>query len=184
MLIENKSVVIYGAGGAIGGAVAFAREGEKVFLPGRTLDSLNKVGDRILAAGGMSAVEAFDAFDELAVEQHAAAVVAKASGMEITFKAIDIEGSTQGTPEVICQPVANRLEAYFLTARATARHMIQKRAGVILIITGTPARMAFPLAGSFGIEGAEAMMKMDKINIAEVERAANGTEATQPEFLR
>jgi 3-oxoacyl-[acyl-carrier protein] reductase len=34
MLLENKNAVIYGAGGAIGGAVAraFAREGAKVFL--------------------------------------------------------------------------------------------------------------------------------------------------------
>jgi NAD(P)-dependent dehydrogenase (short-subunit alcohol dehydrogenase family) len=38
MLIENKNAVIYGGGGAIGGAVAraFAREGAKVFLAGRT----------------------------------------------------------------------------------------------------------------------------------------------------
>jgi NAD(P)-dependent dehydrogenase (short-subunit alcohol dehydrogenase family) len=35
---KDKVAVIYGAGGAIGGAVArtFAREGAKVFLSGRT----------------------------------------------------------------------------------------------------------------------------------------------------
>jgi NAD(P)-dependent dehydrogenase (short-subunit alcohol dehydrogenase family) len=43
MLLENKNAVIYGAGGAVGGAVAraFAREGAKVFLafePGPTLN--------------------------------------------------------------------------------------------------------------------------------------------------
>ena len=39
MLLEDKNAVIYGAGGAIGGAVtcAFAREGTHVFLAGRTL---------------------------------------------------------------------------------------------------------------------------------------------------
>jgi 3-oxoacyl-[acyl-carrier protein] reductase len=39
MLLEDKNAVVYGAGGAIGGAVAqaFAREGAKVFLTGRTL---------------------------------------------------------------------------------------------------------------------------------------------------
>jgi NAD(P)-dependent dehydrogenase (short-subunit alcohol dehydrogenase family) len=38
MLLANKNVVIYGAGGVIGGAVAraFASEGAKVFLAGRT----------------------------------------------------------------------------------------------------------------------------------------------------
>ena len=39
MLLENKVAEIYGGGGAIGGAVAlaFADEGAKVFLAGRTL---------------------------------------------------------------------------------------------------------------------------------------------------
>ena len=39
MMLKNKNAIIYGAGGAIGGAVAraFAREGAKVFLTGRHL---------------------------------------------------------------------------------------------------------------------------------------------------
>ncbi|MEU4345653.1 SDR family NAD(P)-dependent oxidoreductase [Nocardia sp. NPDC023852] len=38
LLLEDKNAVIYGAGGAIGHAVArtFAREGARVFLAGRT----------------------------------------------------------------------------------------------------------------------------------------------------
>ncbi|TMK96414.1 MAG: 3-oxoacyl-ACP reductase, partial [Actinobacteria bacterium] len=38
MLLENKNAVIYGGGGSVGGAVsrAFASEGAKVFLAGRT----------------------------------------------------------------------------------------------------------------------------------------------------
>jgi NAD(P)-dependent dehydrogenase (short-subunit alcohol dehydrogenase family) len=37
MLLQNKNAVVYGEGGAIGGAVArtFAREGASVFLAGR-----------------------------------------------------------------------------------------------------------------------------------------------------
>ena len=39
MLLQNKTAIIYGAGGAIGSAVgrAFAHEGAEVFLSGRTL---------------------------------------------------------------------------------------------------------------------------------------------------
>ena len=39
MLLENKNAIIYGAGGAVGGAVAraLARDGAAVFLAGRTL---------------------------------------------------------------------------------------------------------------------------------------------------
>ncbi len=42
MLLEGKNSVIYGGGGAIGGAVAraFAREGVTVHLTGRTRTSL------------------------------------------------------------------------------------------------------------------------------------------------
>ena len=53
MLLENKKAVIYGAGGAIGGAIAraFAREGAKVFLAGRTLAKLDKVAQEISMRG-------------------------------------------------------------------------------------------------------------------------------------
>ena len=54
MLLENKTAVIYGGGGAIGSAVAqaFAREGARVFLAGRTLTTLDAVAKKISAAGG------------------------------------------------------------------------------------------------------------------------------------
>lgn len=48
MLLQSKNAVIYGGGGAIGGAVAraFAREGAKVFLAGRTLAKLIISGEK------------------------------------------------------------------------------------------------------------------------------------------
>ena len=55
MLLEDKNAVVYGGGGSIGGAVgrAFAREGARDFLAGRTLTRLDdlarlrRVRDRI-----------------------------------------------------------------------------------------------------------------------------------------
>ena len=49
MLLEDKNAVIYRGGGKVGGAVAraFAREGAKVFLTGRTLESLEEVAEEI-----------------------------------------------------------------------------------------------------------------------------------------
>lgn len=54
MLLENKTALIHGGGGAIGGAVArtFAREGARVFLAGRTLAKLDAVAREVSAAGG------------------------------------------------------------------------------------------------------------------------------------
>jgi NAD(P)-dependent dehydrogenase (short-subunit alcohol dehydrogenase family) len=42
MLLEGKNAVVYGGGGGIGGAVAraFAREGARVYLAGRTRERL------------------------------------------------------------------------------------------------------------------------------------------------
>jgi 3-oxoacyl-[acyl-carrier protein] reductase len=53
MLLEQKTAVIYGAGGAIGGAVAraFAREGARVFLAGRTRAPLQAVAEANLPGG-------------------------------------------------------------------------------------------------------------------------------------
>ena len=53
MLLENRNAVIYGGGGSIGGAVAraFAREGARVFLAGRTPAKLEAVAGQIRSAG-------------------------------------------------------------------------------------------------------------------------------------
>ena len=72
MLLENKNAVIYGGGGSIGGAVAraFAREGARVFLAGRTLATLDAVAEEIRSAGGVAETEQVDALDEQAVDEH------------------------------------------------------------------------------------------------------------------
>ncbi len=90
MLLENKNAVIYGAGGAIGGAVAraFAREGARVYLAGRTLGRLEEVAEEIRSAGGAAETAEVDALDETAVDQHADAVAASAGGIDASFNLI------------------------------------------------------------------------------------------------
>jgi 3-oxoacyl-[acyl-carrier protein] reductase len=67
MLLEDKNAVIYGGGGAIGGAVAreFSREGAHVFLVGRTYESLKTVANDIEAAGGSAEVAVLACFGRL-----------------------------------------------------------------------------------------------------------------------
>ncbi len=159
MLLENKNAVIYGAGGAIGGAVAraFAREGARVFLAGRTLAKLHAVAKEISAAGGVAETAQVDALDEQAVEAHADVVAQKAGRIDVSFKAIGIPQRTvQGTPLVELSaenfnlPIQTHITAHFLIARVVARHMLRKGSGVILTITALPARMAAPLVGGIG----------------------------------
>lgn len=149
MLLQNKNAVIYGGGGAIGGAVArvFAREGAKVFLAGRTQARLDAVARDIVAEGGVAETAQLDALDENAVEGHAAAVAAKAGSIDITLNAIGIL-HVQGTPFLdlsladFAHPLTGYTQANFITAKAVARHMVKQRSGVILTLSTPGSRMS------------------------------------------
>jgi NAD(P)-dependent dehydrogenase (short-subunit alcohol dehydrogenase family) len=153
MLLATKNAVIYGGGGSVGGAVAraFAREGAKVFLAGRTIATLNNVAEEIRSAGGAAETAQVDALDEKAVDKHADAVAEKAGGIDISFNAI-FNQDVQGEPliempyEDFARPITNAVRNQFLTTRAVARHMARRGSGVILTIaSGT--REPFPTIG-------------------------------------
>ena len=156
MLLEGKNAVNYGGGGAVGGAVAraFAREGAKVFLAGRTLASLEKVAGEIRSAGGAAETSQVDALDEEAVEEHIGGVAETTGRIDILFNAIGMH-DTQGKPlhemplEDFARPITIATRTQFLTARAVARRMVGQGAGVILTITAGPARRAVPNVGGF-----------------------------------
>src|SRR5689334_766768 len=97
MLLKDKNAVIYGAGGAVGGAVAkaFAREGARVFLAGRTLAKLNSVAREIIKAGGAAEAAQVDARNAQQVEAYLNEVAKKAGSIDISFNSIDF-GETQG----------------------------------------------------------------------------------------
>jgi NAD(P)-dependent dehydrogenase (short-subunit alcohol dehydrogenase family) len=143
VLLTGKNAIIYGGAGAIGSAVAaaFAAEGAKVHLAGRTLQSLEAVANTIRAAGGLAETAEVDALDEYAVDQHAAAVAASSGGIDISFNLIS-HPQTFGTPLVEMNladfelPVLSSVRTMFLTSRAAARYMIQQRSGVILTFGG------------------------------------------------
>jgi len=142
MLLNGKNAVVYGAGGQIGRAVAtaFASEGAKVFLAGRTLERLEEVAEAIRASGGVAEVAAVDALDERSVDAHADAIAAQ-GGLDISFNLI-AHGDVQGTPLKDMtladyeRPVVTAVRTTFLTARAAARHMTRQRSGVILMFGG------------------------------------------------
>ncbi|MGH3382684.1 MAG: SDR family NAD(P)-dependent oxidoreductase [Actinoallomurus sp.] len=156
MLLEKKNAIVYGASGAIGSAVAraFAAEGARVFLAGRTSAALEVVAKEIQAAGGAADVATVDVMDEEAVEAHADAVVRDAGSLDISFNAISLpQTGIQGTRIVDLPtggfdlPMATYPKANFVTARAAARRMTDQGSGVILTITASPSRTAVPLMG-------------------------------------
>jgi 3-oxoacyl-[acyl-carrier protein] reductase len=144
VLLEGKNAVIYGGGGAIGGAVAraFAREGARVFLAGRTLAGQEAVAADIRDAGGTADTAEVDALDERAVDAHADAVASRAGGIDVCMNVIS-HGDVQGTPfvemavEDYLRPVATAVRTTFLTSRAAGRHMVRQGSGVILAFGGS-----------------------------------------------
>jgi NAD(P)-dependent dehydrogenase (short-subunit alcohol dehydrogenase family) len=156
MSLEHKSAVIYGAGGAVGAAVArtFARDGARVFLTGRDQGVLDALAKEITAAGGAAETARVDAMDQATVESHLDSVVAEAGTIDISFNAIGIpQHGMQGVPltdlsvDDFALPIATYPQAHFVTARAAARHMIKQGSGVILMHTPEPGRLGVPLTG-------------------------------------
>jgi 3-oxoacyl-[acyl-carrier protein] reductase len=149
MLVQDKNAVIYGGGGSIGGAVAraFAREGAKVFLAGRTETTLEAVAGAIRARGGEADTAVVDALDGEAVDRHAEAVAAQAGSIDISFNVI-AHPFTHGVPlaemdaDDFMAPVETAARSMFITARAAARHMVPRRSGVILAFGGPGDRSA------------------------------------------
>ncbi|MFH8693978.1 SDR family NAD(P)-dependent oxidoreductase [Streptomyces chartreusis] len=156
MLLKDKVAVVYGAGGSIGGAAAraFAREGARVFLAGRTAAPLDKVAEEIRAAGGDAETAVVDAEDEAAVDAFVDGVAARAGLIDVSFNAIgygDVQKPLMEISEAdFLQPVVTAMRSQFLTTRAAARHMTARRAGVILAFGGGGTQ-TLPGLGGFKI---------------------------------
>ncbi|WP_210577024.1 SDR family NAD(P)-dependent oxidoreductase [Streptomyces sp. GESEQ-4] len=142
MLLENKVAVVYGAGGPIGGAVAraFAREGARVHLAGRTAKKLDELADEIRAENGVAEPAVVDALDERAVDTYVDGVAAREGRIDISFNVIGYGDVQQPLTEItvgdFLQPITNAMRSQFLTTRAAARHMTRRGSGVILAFGG------------------------------------------------
>ncbi|HJY96745.1 MAG TPA: SDR family oxidoreductase [Streptosporangiaceae bacterium] len=161
MLLENKNAIVYGAAGAIGGAVAraFARDGARVFLAGRTLATLEEVAAGIRAHGGMADAAQVDAMDKAAVDAHADRVVAAAGSIDVSFNAVAV-GAVQGVAltelsvEDFLAPITGLCRTNFLTATTAARHMATQGAGVIVTLSASSAKETRHQMGGFSLANA------------------------------
>src|SRR5215216_1898914 len=158
-MLKDKVAVIYGAGGAIGGAVAraFASEGATVFVTGRLRAPVEVVVKDFVSAGGSAEAAEVDAFDERAVERHLQSVIDQAGRIDISFNAVGIPNTKiVGVPlveldvEQFSLPLMAYTTSYFLTARLAARHMIPNKSGVIMTVSALHSRTGIPLVGGYG----------------------------------
>jgi len=158
--LENKCAVVFGAGGSIGAAVAreFAAEGARVFLAGRRKANLEAVAEQIAAAGGKAETTVVDALDDAGVNRYLDGVAKQAGKIDIVLDLTGPLASEYGNGKVAVElPVDEFMTAlttivrsHVITARAAARHMINQKSGVIIFVTGSPARPHVPGATAIG----------------------------------
>ena len=158
-MLHNKVAIIYGAGGAIGGAVAraFAAEGARVFLTGRSRASVEAIAKEITAGGCKAEAAEVDALNENAIEKHLQSVINKVGQVDISFNAVGIpQARILGVPlvdldvENFSRPIVEYTRSYFFTARSAAKRMITAKSGVIMTVSALPSRTGTTLNGGYG----------------------------------
>src|SRR5215475_9239316 len=159
-ILNGKHAAVFGAGGSIGAAVAreFASEGAEVFLAGRNRATVEAVAKEIAATGGRAHAVAIDSTDDTAVNQFIDDIVKAAGKIDI---AVDFAGplakeygngkmAVDLPVEEFMVPLTTMVRSRFITARAAARQMIKQHSGVIIFVTGSPARPHVPGATAIG----------------------------------
>lgn len=148
--LQGKYAVVFGAGGSIGAAVAkeFAAEGAEVFLSGRTKTNVEAVTKQITTEGGRAHAAVVDAEDHEAVEAYVDGIAKGTGRIDVVFNAVGPLVATYGNGkhatdlaiEEFMVPLTTIVKSQFITARTAARHMVKQRSGVIIFLTGSPAR--------------------------------------------
>jgi 3-oxoacyl-[acyl-carrier protein] reductase len=149
-ILKGKHAVVFGAGGSVGAAVAreFAAEGAEVFLAGQTKSNVEAVTHQITRDSGHAHTQVIDALDDAAVNEYIDGIVKQAGSIDIVFNAVGPLASEYGNGkyavdlpiEEFIVPLTTIVKSHFITARAAARHMVKQHSGVIIFLTGSPAR--------------------------------------------
>jgi 3-oxoacyl-[acyl-carrier protein] reductase len=148
--LAEKSAVVFGAGGALGAALAreFAAQGADVYLSGRTKSKVQALANEIDPTGKLAHAAEVDALDERAVNTYLDAVAGDTGRIDVVFNAIgpriqEYGGGRRAVDLSVAEfmlPLTTVVRSQFITARAAARHMQQQGSGVLLFVTGSPGR--------------------------------------------
>jgi NAD(P)-dependent dehydrogenase (short-subunit alcohol dehydrogenase family) len=159
-MLQGKHAIVFGAGGSLGAAVAreFAAEGADVYVSGRTPSTVNDLTQQIIADGGRAQAAVLDVLDDAAVNAYLHGIRQQAGTIDIVYNASGPRASEYAngrlaldlTVDQFMLPTDTIVKSNFITARAAARHMVQQRSGVILFVTGSPARGHVPGATAIG----------------------------------
>jgi NAD(P)-dependent dehydrogenase (short-subunit alcohol dehydrogenase family) len=162
-MTTKGSVLVVGAGDALGGAIArrFAREGHTVAVARRTADKLTPLVEAITAAGGKAKAYPVDArkedqvialFEQVEADCGPLEAVVYNIGGNIRFSILEMTAQKyMKTWEMACF-------SGFLTGREAAKRMVDRQRGTILF-TGATASLRGG-SGFSAFSGAKAALRM------------------------
>jgi NAD(P)-dependent dehydrogenase (short-subunit alcohol dehydrogenase family) len=159
-VLSGRRAVVFGAAGTIGAAVAkeFVAAGAEVFLSGRTKSSVEAVATHVTVNGGRAHAAVVDTLDDAVVNQYLSGIANEMGKIDIVLDVTGPPAKEYGNTKMAVDlpieefmvPLDTMVRSRFITARAAARHMIKQHAGVIILVTGSPARPHVPGATAIG----------------------------------
>lgn len=148
--LSGKCAIVLAARGSIGSAVAkeFAANGAEVFVCGRTKAKLDALVAEIATAGGRAHSAIVDVENEPAVDRYIADIAQQTGHIDVIFNAMGPRVSEYGNGKLAVDltvaeymiPLETLVRSQFISSRAAARQMLKQRSGVIIFVTGSPAR--------------------------------------------
>ena len=161
--LAGKRVVITGAGGGIGGAIAksFAAEGATPYLLDRSQDSANALAAEISATHKVPAVGiACDLSDPAAVAKAAQFVDAE-GGADILIKCAAIlrAGGLETLSLADWQAMLQvNLTGYLSASQAFGQNMLKRGKGALVHIASIAATQPQPMSGAYSVSKAATVM--------------------------
>ena len=148
--LRGQVAVVTGGGRGVGRAMVrcFARAGATVLAAARTTSELAETVEQVGRDGGIAHARRLDVTDQQAVEALVAGAVAEFGAVDIlvnnaaSFAALGPVAEVD--PEAWLRDVTTNLYGTFLCARAVLPHMLARRRGVILNLSGGGASAAGP----------------------------------------
>jgi len=169
-ILTGKRALVFGASGTLGAAVTrgFASAGAEVFLSGRTKSKAEVVAKQITADGGTVQASAVDTLDDEAVNDYINTIVNSNVTVDVIVDLTGPLAKEYGNTKLAVDlpieefmvPLMTMVKSRFITARAAARQMVKQHSGVIILVTGSPARPHVP--GATGFIGSPSLRNCSK----------------------